>query len=116
MPPLHIKLRLTKNFVKAMAKHCLTGFEFLCRKFPKLNQAKLKEGIFLVHKFGTFLNTQSFKKLINTLKLQAWQAFKRICSNFQVTFIPRRCCRVPYGIQRDGVSHVFENVFPSFTP
>ena len=47
MPPLHIKLGLIKNFVKAIAKHCSNGFEFLCKKFPKLNQANLKEGIFV---------------------------------------------------------------------
>ena len=47
MPPLHIMLRLMKNFVKAMAKHCLNGFEFLCKKFPKVSQAKLKEEIFV---------------------------------------------------------------------
>ena len=45
MPPLHIKLGLMKNFVKAMAKQNSNGFEFLCKKFPKLSLAKLKKGI-----------------------------------------------------------------------
>ena len=43
MPPLHIKLGLIKNFVKAMVKHHLNGFEFFCKNFPKLSQANLKE-------------------------------------------------------------------------
>ena len=47
MPLLHIKLGLMKNFVKAMAKHHLNGFEFFCKKCPKLCQAKFKEGIFV---------------------------------------------------------------------
>ena len=47
MPPLHITLRLIKNFLKAMAKHHLNGFEFLCKNFSKLSQAKLKEAIFV---------------------------------------------------------------------
>ena len=47
MPSLHIKLGLMKNFVKAIAKHCLNGFEFLWKKFPKLSQGKLKETIFV---------------------------------------------------------------------
>ena len=34
MPLLYIKLGLMKKFVKAMAKHCLNGFEFLCKNFP----------------------------------------------------------------------------------
>ena len=47
MPSLHIKLGLMKNFVKAMAKQNSNGFEFLCKKFPKLSQAKMKEEIFV---------------------------------------------------------------------
>ena len=43
MPPLHIKLGLMKNFVKAMAKQNSNGFKFLCKKFSKLSLAKLKE-------------------------------------------------------------------------
>ena len=61
MPPLHIKLGLIKNFVKAMAKHRLNGFEFLCKKFPKLSQAKLKEGIFVGSQIRIVLETQSVK-------------------------------------------------------
>ena len=55
MPLLHIKLGLMKKFVKAMAKHHLNGFEFFCKKFPKLSQAMLKEGIFVVPQ-----NSESF--------------------------------------------------------
>ena len=47
MPPLHIKLALMKNFVKTMDKHRSNGFEFLCKKHPKLSLAKLKEEIFV---------------------------------------------------------------------
>jgi hypothetical protein len=35
-----------KNFVKAVNKHG-KGFEYLRDKFPKLSDAKLKEGIFI---------------------------------------------------------------------
>ena len=51
---LRIKLGLMKNFMKAIAKHHLNGFEFLCKKFSKLSQAKLKKGIFW------FTNSESF--------------------------------------------------------
>ena len=63
MPLLHIKLGLMKNFVKAMAKHRLNGFAFLCKKFSKLRRAKLKERISLVQGFGKFLKNQSLKKV-----------------------------------------------------
>lgn len=45
MPPLHIKLRLMKNFVKGMDKTG-NGFAYVRNKFPKISDAKLKEGIF----------------------------------------------------------------------
>ena len=61
MPPLHIKLGLMKNFVKALAKQNSNGFEFLCEKFTELSQAKLKEGIFVGPPILKFLKTQSLK-------------------------------------------------------
>ena len=62
MPPLHIKLGLTKTFVKAMAKQNSNGVKFLYKKFPKLSQAKLKEGIFVGPQIRKFLKIQSLKK------------------------------------------------------
>jgi hypothetical protein len=40
LPPLHIKLGLMKNFVKAMKKKGI-GFKCLRETFPKLSDAKL---------------------------------------------------------------------------
>ena len=82
MPPLHIKLGLMKNFVKAMAKQNSNGFEFLCKKFPKLSLAKLKEGIFVGPQIQKVFEDPEFEKTLNTLELRAWHAFKWICSNF----------------------------------
>ena len=45
--PLHIKLGSVKNFLKAMAKQNSNGFVFLSKKFPKLSQVKMKEGVFV---------------------------------------------------------------------
>jgi hypothetical protein len=42
LPPLHIKLGLMKNFVKAMDKNG-AGFMYLKHKFPRLSDAKIKE-------------------------------------------------------------------------
>ena len=82
MSPLHIKLGLMKNFVKAMAKQNLNGFEFLCKKFSKLSLAKLKEGIFVGPQIQKVFEDPEFEKTLNTLELRAWHAFKWICSNF----------------------------------
>jgi hypothetical protein len=46
LPPLHIKLGLMKNFVKAMDKNG-AGFMYLRLKFPRLGNSKIKEGIFI---------------------------------------------------------------------
>lgn len=40
LPPLHIKLGLTKNFVKALDKEG-ASFHFLRPKFPKISEAKI---------------------------------------------------------------------------
>ena len=49
MPPLHIKLELMKNFVKALDNDS-DAFRSLCTKFPELCTkfyAKVKEGLFI---------------------------------------------------------------------
>jgi hypothetical protein len=45
LSPLHIKFGLTKNF-KGMDKEG-EGFAYLKQKFPKVSDAKTKEGIFV---------------------------------------------------------------------
>ena len=45
LPPLHIKLGLMKNFVKALNKEG-RAFTFLKHKFPRVSETKLKGGIF----------------------------------------------------------------------
>jgi hypothetical protein len=57
LPPLYIRLGLTKNFVKAMNR---TGsaFKYLAEKFPRLSEAKIKEGVLW------FLRSASFSEMI----------------------------------------------------
>jgi hypothetical protein len=47
LPPLHIKLDIKKQFVKALPK---TGncFKYLCKKFTHLSEAKLKKAFSLL--------------------------------------------------------------------
>ena len=46
LPPLHIKLGLFKQFVKALNKDSPV-FNFLQASFPNLSKAKIKEGVFV---------------------------------------------------------------------
>lgn len=82
LPPLHIKLGLMKNFVKAMAKVNSQGFQYLSKKFPKVSAAKLKEGIFVGPQIREVLMDIEFERALSPLELKAWLAFKWICANF----------------------------------
>lgn len=46
LPPLHIKLGIMKQFVKALNTSGAC-FKYLIGKFPNLSDAKIKEGIFV---------------------------------------------------------------------
>ena len=87
MPPLYIKLGLMKNFVIAMAKNSSNGFEFPCKKFPRINtsQAERRRNLYWSTDLESFEDPE-FEKALNTLKLQAWQAFKWLCLNLVGNF------------------------------
>jgi hypothetical protein len=81
LPPLHIKLGLTKNFVKAMDKEG-EGFAYLRQKFPPVSDAKIKEGIFVGPQIrALFGDSVSTKKLIK-FENRAWRAFQKVCKHF----------------------------------
>jgi hypothetical protein len=82
MPPLHIKLGLMKNFVKAMAKTNSAGFQYLAQKFPKISAGKLREGIFVGPQIRQVLLDEGFQQSLSDLECEAWEAFKWICENF----------------------------------
>ncbi|GFT87554.1 uncharacterized protein TNCV_3759921 [Trichonephila clavipes] len=59
LPPLHIKLGLMKQFVKALDKEgeC---FKYLCEQFPGLSDAKLKKGICVGPDIRKLLKDETF--------------------------------------------------------
>ena len=64
LPPLHIKLGLMKNFVKAMNKDG-AGFQYLKTKFPRISDAKLKEGIFVGPQIRELMTDEVFNLKLN---------------------------------------------------
>lgn len=50
--------------------------------FPKLNDAKLKEGTFLDHKLEKYQRINSLIKKISDIELAAWSSIKIIVSGF----------------------------------
>ena len=81
LPPLHIKLGLMKNFVKALHKNGV-AFQHLSPVFPGLSAAKLKESIFVGPQIREVLKDTDFEELLNLKELIAWEAFKSVCSGF----------------------------------
>ena len=64
---MHFKLGLIKNFVKAMNQE-EAAFTYLRRKFPRLSEAKLKEGIFIGPKYETLSRTNTSTSFFKAMK------------------------------------------------
>ena len=71
-----------KNSVKALGKSNSSGFAFLCKKFPKISEAKLKEEIFVRTQIREVLKNLNFEKTLTALEQCAWKAFEWLCANF----------------------------------
>jgi len=82
LPPLHIKLGLIKNLVKAMAKNNSKGFQFLQTKFPKITEAKIKEGVFNGPQIRELFVDKDFVETLQIKEKRAWNSFNWICHNF----------------------------------
>lgn len=81
MPPLHIKLGLMKQFVKALDNDS-DAFRYLCNKFPKLSYAKVKEGVFIGPQIRKIIADSHFQELLGATERDAWVAFKSVVDNF----------------------------------
>ncbi|GBM05658.1 hypothetical protein AVEN_190017-1 [Araneus ventricosus] len=81
LPPLHIKLGLTKQFIKSLPKYgeC---FRYLCSKFPKLSEAKLKEGVFTGTDIRKLLSDSFFSKTMGDKEKEEWGSFKESAQVF----------------------------------
>ncbi|GBM05920.1 hypothetical protein AVEN_135283-1 [Araneus ventricosus] len=62
IPPLHIKLGLVKNLVKAMDKSG-PAFKYLHEKFPRLSVAKIKKAFLWGLRLNSFSETPSLRLL-----------------------------------------------------
>jgi len=70
-----------KNFVKRMDKTS-RGFEYVKNKFPNVNDAKIKEGIFIRLQIRELVRDKQFDEDLNETERNAWLSFKRICKDF----------------------------------
>ena len=80
-PPLHIKLGVMKQFVKALNKKG-TCFEYTCCKFPGLTIEKLKAGIFNGPQIRKLMKDHSFPSSMSKEEFYAWDAFVKVVNNY----------------------------------
>jgi len=81
LPPLHIKLGLMKQFVKALKKdgNC---FKYICKTFPGLSNEKLKAGVFDGPQIRKLLNDSGFITSMNDDEASAWNSYAAVVKNF----------------------------------
>lgn len=82
LPPLHLKLGLMKNFVKAMDQNG-AGFQYLLAKFERtVSEAKVKAGVFNGPQIRQLLNDDDFVKSLTALEKAAWKSFLAVIKNY----------------------------------
>jgi len=78
---MHLKLGHMKIFVKAMNQE-EAAYTYLWEKFPRLNEAKLKEGIFIGTQIRDIIKDEYFDKLLQGDEKAAWDSFKFVVKIF----------------------------------
>jgi hypothetical protein len=68
LPPLHIKLGVMKQFVKALDKSG-SCFQYLGRKFAVLSEAEVKGGIFYGQQIRQLMKDTAFTDTMSDIEL-----------------------------------------------
>jgi len=66
--------------VKAIDKQ-RKDFAYLRQKFPKISEAKIKEGIFAGPEIKQLFEDQDFSINLNSTDRRAWKAFEKVFRN-----------------------------------
>ena len=81
LPPLHIKLGLVKQFVKALDFEGEV-FQGIRSMFTRLSEAKIKGRIFVAPQINTMLKSKTLEEKMNETEKEAWQAFRGVVDGF----------------------------------
>jgi len=81
LPPLHIKLGLMKQFVKALNKDGAC-FKYLTEKFSNITDAKIKEGMFVGPQIRQLMKETDFENVMTPVEKNAWTSFKKVVKGF----------------------------------
>ena len=80
-PPLHIKLGLMKQFVKALDKEGQC-FKYLRESFPSLSDEKVKQGVFDGPDVRKMVKDNQFVETMTYVERRAWNGFMNVIKNF----------------------------------
>jgi hypothetical protein len=81
LSPLHIKLEMMKQFVKALDRNS-PCFQYLCTKVSSLSRAKIRDGIFDGPRIRKLMMYDSFTDTMTEIEEDAWNAFKEDVKKF----------------------------------
>jgi hypothetical protein len=81
LPPLHIKLGLMKNYVKALNEDS-KAFKYLTEKFPQISDAKKKAGIFIGPQIRELLKDDLFPTQMSTVEKKGVGRLPLSCRKF----------------------------------
>lgn len=81
LPPLHIKLGLFKNFIKALDKEG-PAFSYMKDIFKNHSDAKIREGVFDGPQIKKLIQNKNFETYLSTDEAAAWTSFKLVVSDF----------------------------------
>lgn len=82
LPPLHIKLGLIKQLIKALKNRGSDSFLYLFTKFPKVSEAKMKEGILDGPQIRELIKDTEFPSKMKADEKKAWRSFIDVCDKF----------------------------------
>ncbi|XP_031630890.1 uncharacterized protein LOC116345586 [Contarinia nasturtii] len=81
LPPLHIKLGLMTQFIKALGEDHPV-MDLLYTMFPRLSTSKIHQGIFVGPQIRKVLHSAEFEETLTLVQLRAWMSFERVVDGF----------------------------------
>jgi hypothetical protein len=81
LSPIHIKLGIMKNSVKAIDCNG-TAFLYLQQKFPLHSDAKIQEGVFTDPDIHSLFHDEVFERIITGDEQRAWLAYREVVTGF----------------------------------
>lgn len=58
------------------------GFIYIRKKFPKISDAKIREGVFVGPQIRKLFKDPNFESILKKVELNAWQSFKKVDEGF----------------------------------